>query len=247
MISAILLAAGSGERMQGAVEDKILAPLRGQAVISYSVRAFLEAGFVDRFTIVYRDIGQQSALAYPLREIDLGGRPVDWVQGGSQRQDSVRHGLLAQTMDCRTVFIHDCARPLVSAAAIRRLHEALRRDEAAVLAKPVPDTVKRLPEGGGLEGVALEDLDRSRLWAMETPQAFRFIGILAAYEHIHRSGQKVTDDTAALAKIGKKVTVVHNPDPNPKLTTPADLDYLAWLLERRGTAPPPEPAADLPD
>ncbi|MFP4069178.1 MAG: 2-C-methyl-D-erythritol 4-phosphate cytidylyltransferase [Verrucomicrobiota bacterium] len=239
MIAAILLAAGSGQRMQGSVEDKVLAPLKGLPVILYSVRAFLESGLIDRFTVVYRDVEQQSALAYPLREIDLQGMPVDWVQGGGERSDSVRHGLLAQTMDCEFVFIHDCARPLVTVDAIHRLHAVTLRDGAAVLAKPVTDTIKRLPEAGRIEQTDLEDLDRSRLWAMETPQAFRFISIFAAYEHVFRNGMQVTDDAAALAKIGKKVTLVPHADPNPKLTTPADLHYIEWLLESRTRASAP--------
>jgi len=180
---AILLAAGSGQRMQGAVEDKILAPLRSEPVINHSVRAFLDSGFIDRFTIVYRDVEQSSALAYPLRE--FGDLPVDWVQGGNERQDSVRHGLLAQTHECRYVYIHDCARPLVSRNALRLLRETVKRDGAAVLAKPVADTIKRAPAGAAPRNLMLEDLDRSRLWAMETPQGFYFPDILAAYEEAY--------------------------------------------------------------
>jgi len=232
---AILLAAGSGQRMLGAVEDKILASLNGAPVINHSVRAFLASGFIDRFTIVYRDIEQSSALAYPLRE--FGDLPVDWVQGGTERQDSVRHGLLAQTHECRYVYIHDCARPLVSRNALRLLREAVKRDGAAVLAKPVTDTIKRAPAGSALRNLILEDLDRNRLWSMETPQGFYFPDILAAYEHIKRNNLNVTDDTAALAMLGKTVTLVHNPDPNPKLTTPGDFRYLEYLLAH----PPPKP------
>ncbi|WP_269526581.1 2-C-methyl-D-erythritol 4-phosphate cytidylyltransferase [Coraliomargarita parva] len=233
MIAVILLAAGSGQRMKGTVTDKILAPLHGIPAINYSVQAFLDAKFVDRFTIVYRDAEQQSALAYPLREINLQDKPVEWVQGGSERQDSVRHGLLSQTPDCRTVFIHDCARPLISVRALQSLYEVLQSSDAAVLAKPVTDTIKRLPETGGLKDTTAEDLDRSRLWAMETPQAFRYQSIMAAYDHIYAEGLKVTDDTAALAKIGKSITIVPDPDPNPKLTTPEDLEYIEWLLHKQ--------------
>ena len=239
---AILLAAGSGQRMDGAVEDKILAPLNGQPVINHSVRTFANSGFIDRFTIVYRDVEQSSALAYPLRQFNA--LPIDWVMGGSKRQDSVRHGLLAQTRDCRRVYIHDCARPLVSEKALRLLHEAVDRDGAAVLARPVSDTVKRLPAGGALRHTVPEDLDRSRLWAMETPQGFSLPDILAAYERVREEGLSVTDDTAALALLGKTVTLVPNPDPNPKLTTPADFRYLEFLLANPPAATT-EPSCDF--
>ncbi|HKK19335.1 MAG TPA: 2-C-methyl-D-erythritol 4-phosphate cytidylyltransferase, partial [Opitutales bacterium] len=78
----------------------------------------------------------------------------------------------------------------------------------------------------------LEDLQRDRLWAMETPQAFRHADILEAYRHVNEQGLQITDDCAAAASIGIRTTLVENPGPNPKITTAADLDYIDWLLSR---------------
>ena len=106
------------------------------------------------------------------------------------------------------------------------------RDRAAVLAHPVADTIKRIPTAGQLIQIPLEDLDRSRLWAMETPQAFALPDILKAYQHVHDSGLRVTDDSAAAATIGLHTTLVPNHAANLKITTPADLSYAAWLLQQ---------------
>jgi len=218
--------------MQGTVTDKTLAPLNGLPVLCHSIRAFLASGCIDRFTIVYRDAAQKAELEDALRQIDLQGTLLDWALGGDERQDSVYNALRIQPEFCTHVFIHDSARPLVSTDSIQALHTAVPRDHAAVLAHPVTDTIKRIPTTDQLIQIPLEDLDRSRLWAMETPQAFALPDILKAYQHVHDSGLRVTDDSAAVATIGLNITLVPNNATNLKITTPADLSYAAWLLQQ---------------
>ena len=230
--SAIILAAGSGSRMQGAVADKALAQLNGLHVLCHSVRAFLESGCIDRFTVVYRDVAQKAELQAALDQIDLQGTPIDWALGGDERQDSVYKALRIQPETCTYVFIHDSARPLVSTNSIQALHTAVLRDHAAALAHSVTDTIKRIPTAEQLTQTELEDLDRSRLWAMETPQAFARSDILKAYQHVHDSGLRITDDTAAAASIGLSTTIVPTHPPNLKITTPAELSYADWLLQQ---------------
>lgn len=228
--NAILLAAGSGKRMQGRVEDKILTPIGGQAAFLYSVLAFIQSGCVAHLTIVYRDSEQQKALNQALASVDLQGTDCGWVQGGKERQDSVYNALKAQNDECEFIYIHDCARPMLTTDAIQALDRAVRQDAAACLAHPVVDTIKRIPESGQLSAAHLEDLDRNRLWAMETPQVFSLRKILSAYEHVRSEGLQITDDTAAAATIGLGTTLVPNPSPNPKLTSPEDLAYIEFLL-----------------
>ena len=218
--------------MQGTVADKTLAPLNGLPVLCHSIRAFLMSGCIDRFTIVYRDDAQKAELETALSQIDLQGMPLDWALGGNERQDSVYNALRIQPESCTHIFIHDSARPLVSTDSIQALHTAVLRDRAAVLAHPVADTIKRIPNAEQLTQTELEDLDRARLWAMETPQAFALPDILKAYQHVHDSDLRITDDTAAAATIGLHTTIVPNHAPNLKLTTPKDLSYAAWLLQQ---------------
>lgn len=230
--TAILLAAGSGHRMQGSVEDKILAPLDGEPVFLHSIRAFLAAEIVDQFTIVYRDEAQRVALNEALGQLELHHVSITWTVGGEERQDSVYNALEQQSEDCDYVFIHDSARPLISSSALRALDKAVRTDNAAVLAHSVIDTIKRTPSDGSTRQIELEDLERHRLWAMETPQAFDYTQISKAYQNVRAKGLVITDDTAAAATIGLNTTLVPNDSPNPKITTPADLQYAEWLCRQ---------------
>jgi 2-C-methyl-D-erythritol 4-phosphate cytidylyltransferase len=218
--------------MRGTVADKILAPLNGTPVFAYSIQAFLDSDIVDRFTIVYRNEAQKAQLQETLEPLEFKEKLVHWVPGGNERQDSVFNALSAQPADCAYVYIHDCARPLVSVKSLQALQAAVVRDQAAVLAHRVTDTIKRVASVGQLAQAELEDLDRDRLWAMETPQAFAYPKILQAYTHVRKSGLRITDDTAAAATIGLHSTLVPNDTPNPKITTPGDLAYAECLLHQ---------------
>lgn len=230
--AVLLLAAGSGRRMRGSVSDKALARLGGQTAIAHCVRAFLAAGFNGPMLVVYRDESQRAALEAAIDPILPDPGIITWVKGGGERQESVGNALLALTDDCDYVYIHDAARPCIHPDAIAELTLAVQRDGAAALAHPITDTIKRIPQADQLRSIELEDLDRSRLWAMETPQAFAAKKIQAAYQHVRTTGESITDDTAAAASIGLKTTLVPNPYPNPKLTTPDDLRSIEYLLKR---------------
>lgn len=228
--TAILLAAGSGNRMQGEVADKVLAPINGKPAIVYSLQAFAESCVIDQYIIVYRDEEQKATIESIIHEHGLGNLKILGVPGGAERQFSVIHALNVVEESCDYIFIHDCARPCVSSDAIQQLDLAVQEDKAACLAHPVVDTIKRTATSGELRKQELEDLDRSRLWAMETPQAFEFKSILEAYQKVVKEKLQITDDTAAAATIGLKTTLVPNDQPNPKLTTPNDLTYIEHLL-----------------
>jgi 2-C-methyl-D-erythritol 4-phosphate cytidylyltransferase len=243
--AVLLLAAGSGQRMRGSVSDKALTRLGGQTAIGYCVRAFLAAGFSGPMLVVYRDESQRAALEAAINPIHPASGIITWVKGGRERQESVGNALRALPGDCDYIYIHDAARPCIHPDAIAELALAVQRDGAAALAHPITDTIKRIPQADQLRSIELEDLDRSRLWAMETPQAFAAEKIQSAYKHICTSGESVTDDTAAASSIGLKTTLVPNPYPNPKLTTPDDLRSIEYLLRqtnlgRLSSAPPKE-------
>ncbi|WPJ96401.1 IspD/TarI family cytidylyltransferase [Coraliomargarita algicola] len=230
MVTAILLAAGSGHRMQGQVEDKILTRLNGKPAFYYSLQAFMQAGVVDEYLVVYRDEAQKAQLTEIIQQYGLQQLKINGVAGGRERQDSVIHALNVVSDKCEYVFIHDCARPCVTSQSIKSLHQTVVRDKAACLAHPVVDTIKRIPQANEIEKIELEDLERNRLWAMETPQAFHFISILKAYQKLCQEKLSITDDTAAAQLVGLKTTLVANAVPNPKLTTPGDIAYIEHLL-----------------
>lgn len=229
---AILLCAGAGNRMQGKVDDKILAQLDNRAVFDHSLLAFEQADIISGYIVVYRDTGQRTQL-----EDRFGGlstKPVLWIKGGNQRQDSVFNALEAAPENTDFVMIHDCARPLVTREALQELHEITTKDKAAVLAHRVVDTIKRIPSGSDQTRQAtLENLDRKSLWAMETPQAFSWKLILGAYRKLKEDAIQVTDDTAAVIEYGYPVSIVENHQPNPKITLPEDLAVAELMLQQR--------------
>jgi 2-C-methyl-D-erythritol 4-phosphate cytidylyltransferase len=217
--AAILLAAGSGRRMAGAVADKVLAPLAGRPVFAHSAAAFITSGIADYYVVVYRDQRQMMALSA------YAPTPSVLVRGGRERQDSVMHALATLPGDIAHVFIHDCARPLLRPEQLVALHKIVRRERAVVLAHRVTDTIKE-HRGEG----RLRTLMRSHLWAMETPQVFARELIDRAYARVAAKQIRVTDDAAAVEQLGQPIALLENSHPNPKLTTPADLAYLEFLL-----------------
>ena len=225
-IAVILLAAGAGTRMQGTVPDKILALLGGRPVFAHSVAAFQRSGVADYYAIVHRDATQLHEL------MCYAPTPAIFVQGGHDRQDSVTNALEALPPGIDYVFIHDCARPFVQAEQLLALLKIVRRENAVVLAHRVTDTIKEHRDEGHLH-----TLDRKKLWAMETPQVFAYDLIARAYAKVHDKEVVVTDDAGAVELLGETVALLENTQPNPKLTTPADLPYFEFLLARQS---PPE-------
>lgn len=224
--AAILLAAGAGSRMQGAVNDKVLAPLAGRPVFAYSAAAFLQSAIADLFIVVYRDQRQMMELSA------YAPTPSILVRGGRERQESVMNALDALPPDIAHVFIHDCARPLIRPEQLVGLHKIVRREHAVVLAHRVIDTIKEhRPDA------RLRTLDRSRLWAMETPQVFDRDLIVRAYSRVRARGRRITDDAQAVEQLGHPIALLENPYPNPKITTPADLAWIEFLLARESAQP----------
>jgi 2-C-methyl-D-erythritol 4-phosphate cytidylyltransferase len=219
--AAILLAAGSGTRMAGAVTDKVLAPLGGRPVFSRSAAAFIESTVADLYVVVYRDQRQMMELSA------YAPTPSLLVAGGRERQDSVMNALAALPADIEHVFIHDCARPLIRAEQLVALHKIVRRERAVVLAHRVTDTIKE-----HRADARLRTLDRSKLWAMETPQVFARDLISRAYAKVQARRVRVTDDAQAVELLGHPIALLENAHPNPKLTTPADLPLVEFLLAR---------------
>jgi len=219
--AAILLAAGSGRRMRGAVSDKVLAPLAQRPVFTYSAAAFAASGVADYYAVVYRDRQQLTALAAH------APTPSVLVKGGRTRQDSVMNALAALPSDIEFVFIHDCARPLIQPDQLRALHKIVRRESAVILAHRVADTVKERRDGD-----RFRTLKRDALWAAETPQVFSRELIVRAYQRVADRELLVTDDAAAVELLKHPIAILENTQPAPKLTTPADLAWLEYLLTR---------------
>ena len=149
------------------------------------------------------------------------------VPGGSTRQESVRNGVRALSPDCTLAAIHDGARPLVTPEVFARCIEAARSCGAATAAVPVKDTIKLADEAGRV----LDTPDRSRLWAVQTPQIFDRERYLRAAEEAERRGLSCTDDCQLFEAMGWEVQLVMGDYRNLKLTTPEDFLAAGAYLE----------------
>ncbi len=222
--TAVIVAAGSSTRMEGI--DKIFAPLGELPVLAHTLYAFQDSPAIDEIVVVTRrDLLEAAA---ELREEYGFHKVAKVVAGGETRLESVRAGLLEVSAQATLAAIHDGARPLVSGAVIRDAVERAAVTGAAAPALPVTDTIKRA--GGGL---TVETVDRAQLWAVQTPQVFDLGLIRAAVEKAVEDKVELTDDCAAVERLGMRVTLTAGSRENIKITTPFDLLLGQAILEAR--------------
>ncbi len=216
--TAVIAAAGSGERL-GAGRPKALAPLGGRPMLAWSLDAFASAAAIEAVVVA----------APPGHAGEIEGDGVTVVPGGESRSESVARALEAVESDL--VVVHDAARPLVTAALIDAVVAALDADRSAdgvVAAAPVTDTIKEADAGLAVG----RTLDRSALWAVQTPQAFRSARLRDAAASADLS--EATDDAMLVERAGGRVLIHPAPAENLKVTTPLDLRLAELVLAGRG-------------
>ncbi|HMP81774.1 MAG TPA: 2-C-methyl-D-erythritol 4-phosphate cytidylyltransferase [Verrucomicrobiota bacterium] len=223
MNSAVIVAAGRGTRM-GANVDKLWLEVAGRPVVAHTWQRFDDADCIQEIVVVVRD-GMEREFKGLAEQFGFR-KPFRLVRGGEERQDSVWNGLQALRPETEVVAIQDAARPCTSHRLIEATISAALKTGAAVAAQPVTDTIKESSDGK----MILRTVDRSRLWAVQTPQSFRMEVILTAIAAAREKGMKLTDDTAACELIGQRVRLVTGDAPNPKVTVPSDLPYVEKLL-----------------
>lgn len=217
------MAAGRGKRME-AGDNKVLLPLAGRPVLAHTLEAFAQCDWLEEIVVVAA--ADEMERVEKLIRKERIGLTVRVVAGGLERQDSVVAGLEALQSD--GVLVHDAARPLVSPALIEACRAAAERVGAASLAVPVKDTIK-ITEGG----MIVSTPERSRLMAVQTPQAFARKALLDAHRAAREAGITATDDAMLLERLGLPVAAVPGHESNLKLTTPEDMLIAEMLLERR--------------
>jgi 2-C-methyl-D-erythritol 4-phosphate cytidylyltransferase len=222
MAVALLVAAGSGERL-GARRPKAFVMLAGRPMLEWSLDALRAAGV--------RDV----VVALPRGEAPPAG--CAGVPGGVTRSASVRAALAAAPAGEDLVVVHDAARPLVEPELFARTLAALVEVDCATAAARVTDTVKE----AGDDGRVTRTLDRSRLWAVQTPQAFRRAALEAAMAVGDEVLAAATDDAWLVERAGGTVRVVESSPANLKVTTPHDLQIAELLIRERSRRPSREP------
>ncbi|HMJ03323.1 MAG TPA: 2-C-methyl-D-erythritol 4-phosphate cytidylyltransferase [Conexibacter sp.] len=222
MAVALLVAAGRGERL-GAEGPKAFVVLAGRPMLDWSLDALRAVSAVERIVVALPEGAQAPAGT-------IG------VSGGAERSHSVRAALAAagDGPADEPVIVHDAARPLATPALFERALAALDEHgcDAVVAAARVTDTVKRTDAATGDLRVT-ETLDRSTLWAVQTPQVFRRAALAAALARPDTVLAAATDDAGLVEQAGGRVHVVESPAENVKVTTPRDLRLAEILLEER--------------
>jgi 2-C-methyl-D-erythritol 4-phosphate cytidylyltransferase len=219
--TAILAAAGSGERL-GAEAPKAFVDLAGQAMVEWSLEA-LDAA---------ESIGEVLVTVPAGEEGRLERTGLTAVTGGSSRSVSVRNALACA--EGEIVVVHDAARPLVTAELFDAVVAALESDPCAagvVAATPVTDTTKEVLRDREVN----RTLDRSSLWSVQTPQAFRTEVLREALASTELLAQ-ASDDAMLVEQNGGRVIVHEAPPENLKVTRPLDLRIAELLLVERGRA-----------
>ena len=225
MVSAIIVAAGSSRRMGF---DKLFAPLAGQPVLWHSIKAFSACKEVDEILIVTKEDGMDEVEA--LVAAEKLHKVTKVISGGAERHISVWNGLQAvNSRGSEFVAIHDGARPLTTPKLIKACLDLAQFHGAACCASQIPDTVKR----ASVEQMVTESVERTGLWAMQTPQIFSSGLILQAYAALMANHEMVTDEVSAVQKLGKKIALLKNDDWNFKITFPHDLELAEHVLKLR--------------
>lgn len=218
--SAVIVAAGSSSRMGF---DKVLAEVNGVPVLVRSIEAFQAAPCIEEIVVVTREdlVAEVARLCqdYHLSKV------TKVIRGGETRTQSARLGTLEVKDDAKLIAIHDGARPFVTVQVIEETVAQGAKNSAAAPAVPVKDTIKTAHDG-----LVEQTLDRSALYAVQTPQVFDGDLIRAALQKALDDGVELTDDCAAVERLGMKVVLTAGDERNIKLTIPADLAVAESLI-----------------
>ena len=223
-IGVVIPAAGSGRRM-GLAERKQYIRVGGKPLLLHTLEAFDHIRAVKSIVVVVpaADVASVTAMVRRAR----AGNVHAVVPGGAERQDSVWCGLQAFATPPDIVLVHDAVRPLVAGRVIRAVARAAAAHQAAVVGVRVKDTIK-VEEPSGFYA---RTIDRSALWAVQTPQGFRWELLLHAHRKAREDGFVGTDEASLVERLNLPVRIVEGDYDNIKVTTPEDLAICRFLMK----------------
>lgn len=231
-VFAVIPAAGAGSRIGGKVKKQFL-PLKGKPIIIHTLQRFEHCPEVDEIVVAVpeSDIVEIEALLskYRIHKVSKA------IVGGKKRQDSVYNALQRITArESDIILVHDAVRPFVDPKKISQVVKACKEFDAAVVAIQPKDTIRRSTGGGFFD----QTVDRTALWLVQTPQAFKAKILLKAFEKARADKFYSTDEAALVERLGIKARIVEGTYDNIKITTPEDLELGTLILDRweqRGT------------
>jgi 2-C-methyl-D-erythritol 4-phosphate cytidylyltransferase len=225
-VHLLIPAAGMGRRM-GSDRNKLLLTLLGKPLLAWTLAAAEASRQISWIGIILQP-EDQSDISAIAAESNLT-KPLEMIQGGDTRQQSVYNGLQALPATAVAVLIHDGARCLATPELFDRCATALKECHALIAAIPVKDTIKVVDK----TGVIQDTPDRQQLWAAQTPQGFNTELLQRCHAEGKRQGWEVTDDAALLEKCDIPVRIVQGEETNLKVTTPVDLAIAEFILRQR--------------
>ncbi|WP_282938139.1 2-C-methyl-D-erythritol 4-phosphate cytidylyltransferase [Paenibacillus sp. RC67] len=223
-LGVVIVAAGKGSRMR-TEESKQYLELNGKPILVHTLALFQRIAQIDTIVLVTGANDVERCRGY-VEQFGLT-KVRHIITGGKERQDSVYRGLQALEGSVEWVMVHDGVRPFAAEEHIMACWHKAMETEAAVLAVPVKDTIKVVDPAGTIQSTP----DRHSLWAIQTPQAFRFSLLLQAYEQADKDQFIGTDDAMLVERIGTSVQVVEADYYNIKITTPEDLPWATWIIQ----------------
>ena len=222
MVSAVIVAAGKGIRMNDAVRKQYL-PLAGRPLLVHSLTLFEDCNLINKIILVVPeddfDYCRNNILPMLKRKINL-------VAGGKERQDSVYNGLIAVGENNGIVIIHDGVRPFANKEMLESSIKGAKKHGACIVGVPIQDTLKKISILNNIE----KTIERNNIWLAQTPQAFRYEIIRKAHENAKLKKYTGTDDAFLVEQIGSPVKIVKGNKNNIKITTREDLRLARLML-----------------
>ncbi len=225
---AIVPAAGKGVRMNHSLSKQYL-PLGGEPIIARTLLALQSFALIDEIVVAVRKEEKDYCHKEIIEKFNIT-KVHKLIEGGERRQNSVHNALEAVGEGCNLVVIHDSVRPFVTEHILMEAVAQANVHKASVVAVPVTDTVKEAKYHGFIE----KTLSRENLWAVQTPQVFKYGLILEAHEQAKKDNFIGTDDASLVERMGHPVKVVEGAPDNIKITRPEDLIMAEAILQELG-------------
>lgn len=224
MNGVIIVAAGSGSRMKMGINKQFI-KLNNKEIIAYTIEKFYKNDDIQDIVVVIKKEEEEFFKKEIIEKYNLHNIKIAF--GGKERQDSVYNGLKSLNKDCEIVLIHDGARPFVTKEIIRKSIDEAKENNAVVVGVPVKDTIKVVNENKDI----IDTPNRSTLWAVHTPQTFKYDILLKSYEDAFKNNFYGTDDAMLVEEIGYKVKMIEGSYNNIKITTQEDLSIGSQILK----------------
>ena len=221
MNSVIIVAGGSGSRMNMNINKQFI-KINEKEVIAHTIDKFYKNEYIDEIILVVKE----DEIDYFKENIikKYGYKNIKIALGGKERQDSVYNGLKIVDKNCDMVLVHDGARPFVSKEIIKKAVTETKK--ARVIGVRVKDTIKVVNNNE-----IISTPNRNTLWAIQTPQTFKYDLLKIAYKKAYEENFYGTDDSSLVENLGEKVNIIEGSYENIKITTKEDLNMAYQIIK----------------